>query len=186
MKPRSPSFAPINHVLSPVYRSALLGRRLLTSYYIGTSHSSTALAKLANPTSHFLTATIKQDTMVIAPAIPGLEVTVEVDNVPLPEHQYEDEDETSDGHEAPSISVTRYLEVPSGAEFSIRTLFKEPFDATMPVHTDLYIDNNYIRALRRETGDMEEARGFKYAMVMSSDEEQTVTQKLRFSEIDLG
>jgi hypothetical protein len=76
--------------------------------------------------------------------------------------------------------------VPSGAEFSVRTLFSEPFDATMPVHADIYIDNNYIKAPLRETGDIVDSRGYKYAMAMSNEEGQTVTQKFLFSELDIG
>ncbi|KAJ4338701.1 hypothetical protein N0V87_003825 [Didymella glomerata] len=107
--------------------------------------------------------------MAIAPTLPGVEITVEVDNAPLQEHH---------NHQI--------FEVPSGAEFSVRTLFSEPFDATMPVHADIYIDNNYIQAPLRETGDIVDSRGYKYAMAMSNEEGQTVTQKFLFSELDIG
>ncbi|KAF2622227.1 hypothetical protein BU25DRAFT_462989 [Macroventuria anomochaeta] len=72
--------------------------------------------------------------MAITPAAPGLEVTIEVDNVALPEHQYEDEDITNAGHEAFANSVTKYLEVPLGAEFSIRWLLKDGFHNAFTVY----------------------------------------------------
>lgn len=132
--------------------------------------------------------------MAIVLAVPGLEVTVEVDNVPLPEYQYADEetdqDEEEDAlgaeHREPADSVTKYIEVTSGAEFSVRMLFKVPLDATMPAHADIYIDNNYIQAPLRETGDVVNLRGYKYAMAMSNEDGQMVTQRFRFSKLSIG
>ncbi|KAL1648624.1 hypothetical protein SLS61_006751 [Didymella pomorum] len=122
--------------------------------------------------------------MAIVLAIPGLEVTVEVENVPLPEHQYEDEDAASDiEDDLDNSTTTKYLEAPSGAEFSVRALFSEHFDATMPVHADIYIDNTYIQAPLREDGHIGGSCWYKYAMAMSKEQGQTVTQKFRFSEL---
>lgn len=107
--------------------------------------------------------------MAIAPAVPGLEVTVEVSNVALPEHRHENDNVTSAGHEAFANSITKYLEVPSGAEFSVRWLMKEPFDATLPTYAAVMLDGNYLNGPLRETGDKDNHRGYKYVKTMSEE-----------------
>ncbi|KAF1928525.1 uncharacterized protein M421DRAFT_92262 [Didymella exigua CBS 183.55] len=98
--------------------------------------------------------------MAITPAIPGLEVTVKVDNVALPEYEYEydNENATNADDDADTKSTNKYLELPCGTEFSVRTMFRQPLDVTLQVHTDLYIDNNYLSALLRETGDKDDSK----------------------------
>ena len=125
--------------------------------------------------------------MVIAPAVPGLEVTIEVDNVPLPEHQYADEDEdTTPKHDAFNNSVIKYIEVPSGAQFSVRWLIKEPFDETFSTYAAVQLDGTYLNGPLRETGHRDVARGYKYAMTMSKVDGQVFTQEFRFSELEIG
>jgi hypothetical protein len=124
--------------------------------------------------------------MAIDPAVPGLEVTVEVDNVALPEYQCDYEDDTSAGDEAFENSVTKYLEVPSGTEFSVRWLLKEPFDATLPTHADVMLDGFYVQSPLRETGDRDDAQGYKYTKAMSKEGGQAFTQTFRFSELEIG
>ncbi|KAF3007690.1 hypothetical protein E8E13_009347 [Curvularia kusanoi] len=119
--------------------------------------------------------------MAIIPAVPGLEVTIEVDNVALPEHQYDDQDA------GPIItdSIITYLEVASGSEFSVRWLLKESFEATRATYASVMLDGSYIHAPLRETGDLDGHRGYKYAMAMSEEAGEVFTQKFRFSEIDI-
>lgn len=130
--------------------------------------------------------------MAIASAIPGLEVTVEVDNVALPEFPYEDEAEYENEHDARACpeeltdAVTKYLEVPSGAEFSVRWMMKEPFDATLLTYASVMLDGTYLDGPLRETGDKDDARGFMYRKTMSRENSQAFTQSLRFSELEIG
>lgn len=124
--------------------------------------------------------------MAIAPAVPGLEVTIEVDNVALPEHQCEDDDVTTTGHEAFANSVVKYLEVPSGAEFSVHWLLKEPFDTTIPTYAGVMIDGTYLQAPFREAGDRDGDRGYKYAKSSFEEGEKSYTQNFRFSELEVG
>jgi hypothetical protein len=107
--------------------------------------------------------------MAIAPAVPGLEVTIEVD-VPLPKHQYENEDVTTAGHEAAANSITRYLAVPSGAEFSIHWLTKAPFDSTIDTYAHVFINGNVIQMPFKEIGDKDGERGYKYTRATSKTE----------------
>ncbi|KAF3036907.1 hypothetical protein E8E12_003396 [Didymella heteroderae] len=131
--------------------------------------------------------------MAIAPAVPGLDVTVEVNNVALPEYQYENEDAyqygdkeaISAGHEDSACSVTKYLEVPSGAEFSVRWVLKEPFDNTLPTHAQVMLDGSYLNVPFQETGDKDDARGYKYMKTVSEENGQVFTQTFRFSELEI-
>lgn len=60
--------------------------------------------------------------MAILPLIPGLEVKILVDGVPLVEYQDEDEDVDPRAEE-----VTRYIECQAGSYFSIQTKFSPHF-----------------------------------------------------------
>ncbi|XPS78144.1 hypothetical protein M3J07_010165 [Ascochyta lentis] len=122
--------------------------------------------------------------MAIAPSVPGLEVTIEVDNVALPEYQYEDEGTPIAGHEAFDDSVTKYLEVPVGAEFSVRWLLKPPFESTAATHADVMLDGCFLQAPFRETGDRDTFRGYKYAKTIVRQDAQGFTQSFRFSELE--
>lgn len=124
--------------------------------------------------------------MAIAAGVPGLEVTVEVDNAPLPEHRYDDKDSTEAGNDAYANSVIKYLEVPSGAEFSIRWLMKEPFDATRPTDARVMLDGTYMHVPFMECGDKDGSRGFKYNKITSNEDSTSATQIFRFSELQIG
>lgn len=130
--------------------------------------------------------------MAIVPAVLGLEVTVEVDNIALPEYQYEDDAENEHEDEAGAHravltnSVTKYLEVPSGAEFSVRWIMKEPFDAPRPTFARVMLDGFYLQSPMMESGDKDGARGFMYRRTISGDKDQTFTQTFRFSELEIG
>ncbi|UPX16788.1 uncharacterized protein EKO05_0007174 [Ascochyta rabiei] len=124
--------------------------------------------------------------MAIIPSMPGLEVTIEVDNIALPEHEYEDEDTTTAGHGAFDDSVTRYIEVPSGAEFSIRWLLRPPFESTAAIHATVMLDGFYLHAPIRETGDKDNVQGYKYAKTIYKEDRQSFAQSFRFSELEIG
>lgn len=124
--------------------------------------------------------------MAIVSAVPGLKVTIEIDNVALPEYPYEDEDEASAAADGFSNTVTKYLEVPSGAEFSVRWLLKTPFEPTAVTYADVYLDGNHLQAPFTETGDRDEHRGYEYSKTMSKHDGQSYAQTFRFSELDVG
>ncbi|KAJ4339710.1 hypothetical protein N0V95_007704 [Ascochyta clinopodiicola] len=124
--------------------------------------------------------------MAIIPSIPGLDVTIEVDNTALPEHEYEDEDTTTTPNEIFDDSATKYLEVPSGAEFSVRWLLKPPFEPTAAIHATVMLDGFFLNAPVRETADKDNIRGYKYAKTTSKEGGQDFTQSFRFSELEIG
>ncbi|KAF3035385.1 hypothetical protein E8E11_003669 [Didymella keratinophila] len=131
--------------------------------------------------------------MAIASAIPGFEVTVEVDNVPLPEYQYEDDgtiqdDEDGDTDprpEAVTNSAVKYIEVPSGAQFSIRWMLKEPFDSAIPVEALINIDGSYVNCQMREAGDKDGDRGYKCVSCIHTERGQDYVQNFRFAELEI-
>jgi hypothetical protein len=124
--------------------------------------------------------------MAIASAVPGVEVTIEVDNVALPEHQYECDEEAIVLDGELSNAVTKYLEVPSGAEFLVRYLLKAPFDPASATHADIMLDGSSLQAPFRETGDKDGHTGYKYSRTTFKTEGQGYTQTFRFSELEHG
>lgn len=79
--------------------------------------------------------------MAVLPDIPGLHVNIEVAGEALPEYEYS----TADNGQAYLVNkVSKYVEAPSGAKFTLRTFFKAPFDPPFPVHVEIMFDGDYV------------------------------------------
>jgi hypothetical protein len=87
--------------------------------------------------------------------IPGLDVTIEVDGAALPEYNYY----SAQDQDMPSSS-TKYVEAPSGAEFSIRYLFRPPFAPPSDVLMDILFDDKYVQAPFFEHGRKDGCEGY--------------------------
>jgi hypothetical protein len=121
--------------------------------------------------------------MAIAPGIPGLEVTIEVADSPLPEYNY-----TANGadHELSGSTAARYIEAPAGAEFEIRTLYKPPFQPLMSIYMDIILDCNYVQAPLEAPGGKDGCEGYRYGQATFVDEDRSITRRFRFAELAIG
>lgn len=121
--------------------------------------------------------------MAIAPGIPGLEVTIEVDDAALPEY-----DHTNKGSdpESSETTVSRYIEAPAGADFEIRTLYKPPFEPPMSIHVDIVLDGDYVQAPMEAWGGKAGCEGYRYGQATFTEEEGSVTRKFLFAELQIG
>lgn len=76
--------------------------------------------------------------MAIIPGVPGLDVEIKVDDVPLVE--YIDEDIEDDAN-----TVTRYIRATSGGKFTVHWTFQEDFEyREWDINTRLYVDGKRI------------------------------------------
>lgn len=118
--------------------------------------------------------------MAIANEIPGLDVTV-VGGAALTEHNYD----TAQNHDLRSSS-TKYVEAASGAEFSIRYLFRPPFTPPSDVLMDIVFDNKYAQMPFVEDGATDGCEGYVYSRATFKVDGCDFTQKFRFSELQTG
>jgi hypothetical protein len=119
--------------------------------------------------------------MAITTGIPGLEVTIEVDAIPLPEYQHgllEDD-------EVPTSS-SKYIEAPPATDFSIRYLFRPPFIPPSAIQMDVLLDDNYVQAPFVEWGGKEDCEGYICSRSTSSIGGHSFTQGFQFVELRTG
>jgi hypothetical protein len=119
--------------------------------------------------------------MAIADEILGLDVTIEVDGAALPEYNYY----SAQDHEIPN-SNTKYLEAPSGAEFSIRYLFRPPFAPPSDVHMDVMFDDKYVQVPFIEHGGKDGCEVYLSSRSTMKVEGRDFTQKFHFSKLQTG
>ena len=116
--------------------------------------------------------------MAITTGIPGLEVTVEVDAIALPEHEHvgvEDGEVTT--------SITKYIEAPPATDFSIRYLYRPPFTPPSAIQMDILLDGNYLQAPFIEWGGKEGCEGYLCSRSTSSAGGRSFTQGFQFAEL---
>ncbi|KAH7084823.1 hypothetical protein BKA63DRAFT_528729 [Paraphoma chrysanthemicola] len=113
--------------------------------------------------------------MAIAPALPGLLVTVEVDGEALPEYDCDDGDDQN--------AVSRYIEAPLGTEFEIRSLYQTPYSPTSMVQVDIMLDGDYVQAPFLEWGGKDDCEGYKYGKATFVTEDQSETRRFRFASL---
>jgi len=119
--------------------------------------------------------------MAIATGIPGLEVTIEVDAVALPEYQHGiiEDDEVA-------TSASRYVEAPPATDFAIRYLFRPPFTPPSAIQMDVLLDGDYVQAPFVEWGGKENCEGYLCSRSTSSTGGHSFTQGFRFAELRTG
>jgi len=122
--------------------------------------------------------------MAIASALPGLEVTIEVAGEPLAEFDYTPADALQDVT-APQ-TASKYIEASSGAEFEIRTLYRQPYNPTSLVQVDIMLDDTYVLVPFEEPGRKDGCEGYKYAKATFITDGVSSTQKFRFSTLVAG
>ncbi|PZD23905.1 hypothetical protein A1F96_09813, partial [Pyrenophora tritici-repentis] len=119
--------------------------------------------------------------MVNATHIPGLEVTIEVDNTALPEYSHpptENQEPTEN-----LGSTIRYIEAPSATDFSIHYLYRPEFTPPSPVHIEIVLDDTYVQAPFFEWGGKEDCEGYVCKKAASIVAGQDFTQGFRFAEL---
>lgn len=132
--------------------------------------------------SHFSTYTTRRDTiMAISENIPGLDVTIEVDGIALPE--YNDESACDKRF---LCSSSKYVEAPPGAEFAIRYLFRPPFSPPFDVLMDILLDNQYVPVPYFEGGGKDGCEGYVYSKASMKKDGRDFMQKFRFTELSTG
>lgn len=118
--------------------------------------------------------------------MPGLDVNVEADNAAPPEYSYEDEVDCANEDDASAspkeliAAVTKCLGMPSGAEFSVRWVMKEPFDAALQTYASAMLGGSYLIGPLRETGDEDDVRGFMCRKTMLGKSCQAATHSFHF------
>jgi hypothetical protein len=116
--------------------------------------------------------------MAITTGIPGLEVTVEVDAIALPEHEYAG---VEDGEV--TTSITKYIEAPPATDFSIRYLYRPPFTPPSAIQMDVLLDGKYVQAPFIEWGGKEGCEGYLCSRSTSSAGGRSFTQGFQFAEL---
>ncbi|KAI2485389.1 hypothetical protein Ptr902_04329 [Pyrenophora tritici-repentis] len=119
--------------------------------------------------------------MVNATHIPGLEVTIEVDNTALPEYSHpptENQEPTEN-----LGSTIRYIEAPSATDFSIHYLYRPEFTPPSSVHIEIVLDDTYVQAPFFEWGGKEDCEGYVCKKAASIVAGQDFTQGFRFAEL---
>jgi hypothetical protein len=119
--------------------------------------------------------------MAIAADMPGLEVTIEVDGIALPEYDHAPVDDRDI-----ATTAIRYVEAPSATDFAIRYLYRPPFTPPSAVQMDIMLDDSYIQAPYIEWGGKEESEGYLCSKSTSSVRGQDFTQGFRFAELRTG
>jgi hypothetical protein len=122
-------------------------------------------------------------TMVSAPELPGLEVTVEVAGEVLPEFEH---DAPNANHSYLQHQVATYIESPAGTQFEIRTLYKAPYDPPLPIHVEIMLDGNYVQAPYLEPGGKEGCEGYKYGKATFMEAGEAETRKFCFAALTTG
>jgi hypothetical protein len=119
--------------------------------------------------------------MAIATGIPGLEVTIEVDAISLPEYQHGliEDDEVA-------TSSSKYIEAPPATDFSIRYLFRPPFTPPSAIQMDVLLDGDYVQAPFVEWGGKEYCEGYICSRSTSSIGGHSFTQGFQFAELRTG
>tara|TARA_R110002003_G_scaffold52_6_gene4367 strand:+ start:9195 stop:9821 length:627 start_codon:yes stop_codon:yes gene_type:complete len=120
--------------------------------------------------------------MAIVPAIPGLVVTVQVAGEDLPEYDY---DEANAGNDAQNVA-SKYIEVPLGSEFEVRSLYQTPYNPASMVQVDIMLDGDYVQAPFVEWGGKDELEGYKYGKAAFITEGQSETRSFRFAALVIG
>lgn len=89
--------------------------------------------------------------MAIITDHPGFEVTLEVNGSPLPEYNSSPHQDTGaaagDTEGTPptlSTPVVKYVEASGGTEFTIRYMYKPPFNPSFTIHPGVFLDGKCI------------------------------------------
>jgi hypothetical protein len=119
--------------------------------------------------------------MAITTDIIGLEVTIEVDGVALPEYNHAPAEDREI-----ATSMVRYIKAPSKTDFVIRYLYRSPFTRPSAIQMDVVLDDSYIQALYIEWGGKEKCEGYLWPKSTLSVGGQDFTQGFHFAELRTG
>jgi hypothetical protein len=119
--------------------------------------------------------------MAIATDMPGLEVTIEVDGIALPEYDHAPADDRDI-----ATTAIRYVEAPSATDFAIRYLYRPPFTPPSAVQMDIMLDTATFKLRTLNGGGKEECEGYPCSKSTSSVGGQDFTQGFRFAELRTG
>jgi hypothetical protein len=103
--------------------------------------------------------------MAVLHSIPSLHVTIEAEGKALQEFDY---DATNDGYANWTSKVARYVEAPSEAWFTIRFLYKPPFDPPFALHMEIMLDGVYVHVPCLEYAGDGACEGYKCQRLESS------------------
>lgn len=120
--------------------------------------------------------------MAILAGVPGLKVEILVNGEPLREY---DEDRDEDDEPSEPNTITKYVEVVSGAEFQIKYTFKRPFPSQKAVDVDFHFDSLTDGVVVNQT-ILFNPSGHWYVGPESRIGGRTQIQKLSFSDLEIG
>lgn len=122
--------------------------------------------------------------MAITTGHPGFEVTIEVDGTPLLEYNLEADD--SDATPTPANTTLKYVEAPSGSEFSVRYLYRPPFNPTSDVQPDISLDGKFILVPSIDISPKDGCESYICGGGQITVDEKTYVQKFKFAELIIG
>jgi hypothetical protein len=108
--------------------------------------------------------------------VPGLEAEVVVDGKPLREY--------NDSDPSPPKTVSKYVEVTSGAEFEIRYRFRAPFPRNRTVSMKVTVDGREMDEPLIPPRDLFDKKGHTSAGPISTNGEQFSVQRFCFSDLE--
>jgi len=97
--------------------------------------------------------------MAIISTLPGIEATIRVNNIPLPEYLDDEDEDISQGSDyarRPLNKISKYIESSEGQEFSINFSLSPPYQMDCPaLEITLTVDGHKIRGKLAERADYE-------------------------------